>query len=97
MESPESNSSAEPQDYTSNDAGEPTILHRRGVTLAVPRFRSHADEIDALIGRSVPDAETRKAQMSVDLGMFGQVWGREALDEVYRRASEWLDREEAAS
>lgn len=88
---------AEPQVFTSDDANQPIILHRRGVTMAIPRYRSHADEIDALIGRTVPDAETRKAQMSVDLGMFGQVWGREALDEVYRRASEWLDREQAAS
>lgn len=88
---------AEPQTYTSTEGGEPIILRRRGVTVAVPRFQSHADEIDALIGRTVPDAETRKAQMSVDLGLFGFAWGRDALDEVYRRARAWMDRDEAAS
>lgn len=56
-----------------------------------------ADEIDALIGRTVPDAETRKAQMSVDLGLFGFAFGRDALDEAYRNASAWMERDQAAS
>lgn len=88
---------AEPQTYPSTEGGEPIILRRHGITMAVPRFRSHADEIDALIGRTMPDAETRKAQMSVDLGLFAHAWGRDALDEVYHRASAWLDREQAVS
>lgn len=75
----------------------PIILRRPGLTMAVPRFRSHADEIDALIGRTVPDAETRKAQMSVDLGLFGFAFGRDALDEVYRNASAWMEHDQAAS
>lgn len=87
---------AEPLVYTSSDVNEPIVLRRPGVTVAVPRFRSHADEIDALIGRTVPDAETRKAQMSVDLGLFGFAFGRDALDEVYRNASAWMEREQAS-
>jgi len=52
------------------------------------------DEIDALLAK-IPDPDTRKAQVAVDLGLFGFAYGRDALDEVYRRASAWMDREEA--
>lgn len=38
--------------------------------------------------------EERKAEVTVDLFLFAGKFGRDALDEVYRRASEWLDRDE---
>lgn len=57
------------------------------------RTKTNQDEIDALLAK-IPDPDTRKAQVAVDLGLFGFAYGRDALDEVYRRASEWMDREE---
>jgi len=60
------------------------------------RFKSHADEIDALLGKPI-DPETRKAQMVGDMFLYGCAWGRDALDDVYRRASAWMDREEGAA
>lgn len=82
-------------DSESIPGAEPIILHRPGVVMAIPRpFRSHPDEIDALLGKPI-EPEQRKASMAVDLGLFGFAWGRDALDEVYRRASEWMDREGA--
>ena len=58
------------------------------------RTRTNQDEIDALLAK-IPDPDTRKAQMTVDLGLFGFAYGRDALDEVYQRAVAWMDREEA--
>lgn len=58
------------------------------------RKKTNQDEIDELLSQA-PNAEVRKAQMAVDLGLFGFAYGRDAMAEVYQRASEWMDRDEA--
>lgn len=57
------------------------------------RTKTNQDEIDALLAK-IPDPDTRKAQMSVDLGLFGFAYGRDALDEAFIYANQWMTREE---
>lgn len=63
--------------------------------IAVAMAQELHDQLRHLQYRSPVSREKRICEMTIDLGLFGMRWGRDALAEAVQMAHAWIDREEA--